>query len=214
MHETSLRSEESSELVGERGKLSMFRTPLALTKHFSAYGERQEGTQQVERLEIAALRDVDNGDTNYQGMEQAFALAVADYRAGFEEDAPAAAVARALLDLCWGAWVGHFDEEIEELCVRDKAADTSAASGAFLWHRYLNESSFGLGEKHRAFAAAATRGPIAASSSNGAAATGAFGFSELGAEEQTDVKKVQEALAKLRRQKVNFTALPPASGAN
>ena len=154
--------------------------------------------RQVERLEIAAFRSIgDEGSSSFQGMEVTFAAAVADYRAGLEGqfDAPAAAVARPLLDLCWGAWAGHFDEEIEELCVRDKAADTSAASGAFLWHRYLNESSFGLGEKHRAFAAAATRGPIAASSSNGAAATGAFGFSELGAEEQADVKKAQEALA-------------------
>ena len=216
MHETSLRSGESSdELVGKRGKLSMFRTPLALMKRFSASGEHQgDDERKVERLEIAALRGIgDEDSSSFQGMEIAFATAVADYRAGLEGqlDAPAAAVARALLDLCWGAWVGHFDEEIEELCVRDKAADTSAASGAFLWHRYLSESSGGLGEKHRAFAAAATRGPIAASSSNGAAATGAFGFSELGAAEQADVKKVQEALAKLRRQKVNFTALPPAS---
>ena len=73
-------------------------------KHFSASGGDKEGTPETERLQVAALRDVGNGDSIGQGMEQTFTSAVSNCRAAFEEDKPATAVARALLDLCWGAW--------------------------------------------------------------------------------------------------------------
>ena len=82
------------------------------------------------------------------------------------------------------------------------------APGGFLWHRYLNDDSWTLGAKYRAFAAAATKGPVAAQGGDRGDGAGAFGMSEFGLDERAEAKKIQDLLSAMRRKTVTFSSAP------
>ena len=164
-----------------------FRAPMDVLKRFSATGEH-----------AGSFGDVGDNDEGRGGFASEFALQVAEYQERLGD-----AAAKALTDLLWGLWSGEFDDAIASLCAADLAPQP--APGGFLWHRYLNDASSGLGEKYRAFAAATTKGPVAADES---AAPGALGMSEFGLEEREDAKKIQELVSAMRRKTVTFASAP------
>ena len=75
-----------------------------------------------------------------------------------------------------------------ELCLTD--ARPSAASGAFLWHRYLQDSPKELGAKYRTFQAACEAGPIAAGQ-DPAQEAAPMGLSELPEAEQAEARRAR-----------------------
>ena len=107
-HEAQLINE------GALSCVSMFRTPQALMKRFAASGEG--GLVEAFRADSAPLH----------GMENAFALPVAEYRDMDSHDA----TAKTLIDFMWNVWCGCFDDDIMELCVQDMQSSTVA--GPFL----------------------------------------------------------------------------------
>jgi len=171
----------------------MFRTPLALMKHFSASGE--QGI-------VAKFRD-DDADPE-QGMESLFAISVADYR----DQEIHNATEQALIDLMWGCWNGTFDDELTDLCTKDTT--TQAGVTNFLWHRYLQESEHEIGSKYRAFVAISQGGPI----STDVAAPSLVGTTEFSDDVREELQEVQKLLMKLRRDTVTFVQLPTIGGAS
>ena len=121
----------------------MFRTPLAVMKHFSASDE--QGLVATFRKPEKAIE---------HGFESTFVVPVVDFRDQEGHDAKT----KTLIDFMWSVWCGSFDEEILELCVQDMQQNSGA--GAPLWHRYLQDSAQDMGVKYRAFVAACTAGPI------------------------------------------------------
>ena len=185
LHEVELLSRELLASV------EMFRTPLALVKRFAASGAKG----------LAAAYRFENSNTP-DGLENLLALPVAIYRDDEIHDAKT----RALIDFLWALQSRAFDDEILELCNQNMLGNTTN----FLWHRYLNESSQGMGLKYRAFVDACTKGPIPQESRGG----GLIGTSELTESDQQDLKKTQELLKNLRRKTVTFVALPSIGGAS
>jgi hypothetical protein len=171
--------------------VEMFRTPLALVKRFAASG--------VQGL-AANFRSAQSASAD--GLENALALTVAEYRDLAIQDTKA----RALIEFLWSLRSGPFDEEIMELC----SQDMQNINFSFLWHRYLKESPQMMGVKYRAFVDACTAGPIAAES----AAQIFMGTSELTEADMEDLKHTQELLLALRRNTVTFVALPTIGGAS
>ena len=102
--------------------VAMVRTPLTVLKHFSASGEGGL---------VAAFRRSDSAVT--EDFETKYAVLVADYR----DQAIHAKKTQALIDFMWGVWSGKFDDEINDLCIHDM----QNTHPAFLWHRYLREST-------------------------------------------------------------------------
>ena len=149
-----------------------------------------------------SLGDVGDNHEEREGFAAEFAVKVAEHQKGFGEDA----TAKALTDLLWGLWSGDFDDSIASICAADAAPQS--APGGFLWHRYLNDDSSTLGAKYRAFAAAATKGPVAAQGGNGGDGAGAFGMSEFGLEERAEAKKIQDLVSAMRRETVTFISAP------
>ena len=171
----------------------MFRTPLALMKHFSASGE--QGI-------VAKFRD-DDADPE-QGMESLFAISVADYR----DQEIHNATEQALIDLMWGCWNGTFDDELTDLCTKDTT--TQAGVTNFLWHRYLQDCENEMGSKYRAFVAISQGGPI----STDVAAPSFVGTTEFSDDVKEEIREVQKLLMKLRRDTVTFVQLPTIGGAS
>lgn len=94
-----------------------------------------------------------------------------------------------------------------DLCSQDMRSTTTAST--FLWHRYLQDSTEGLGCKYRAFAAACTAGPIPAAPGAGDLV---MGTSHLGDAAKEDIVRVSEAVKTLRRKTVAFVPLPTVGG--
>ena len=161
-------------------ELAMLRTPLSLVL---AYGEEGPGTM------AATIR---SGEVSASGecLETMFAVAVTTQREKFEEEPKK----QFFVDILWGVWSGAYDDEIQDLVVRD----LHSTSPSFLWHRYLIDCKGELGVKYRAMLAACTAGPIIAASGAVTAPT-VMGTSELGEAEKQELKKVQALLMTLRR---------------
>ena len=178
------------------GKLEKFRSPLMIVRNFSASGE-------------AVLADSFRQCTSFQGpdtMETAYASAIAKHRddQGSKQ--------KAAIDVLWGLWSGLFDDEISELAAQELQGHT----GAFLWHRYCNDSNKELGSKYRAMVAAYSAGPIASgeAAASGADIVAVLGTSELGDAEKEELSQLQQSLKRMRRKTVTFTALPVVGGAS
>ena len=154
-----------------------------------------------EQSRAAAIRKGDSAPG--EGLENEFALPVAEFRDRPEHDMKV----QTLIDVLWGVWCSTFDDEITELCSQELQ---TAAQPAFLWHRYLQESTEGLGAKYRAFSAACTSGPIPATSG----APLIIGTSELEEADKEDLLRVAETLKTLRRNTVTFVPLPTIGGAS
>ena len=107
----------------------MLRTPLTLTKHFSASSEGGL---------VSTFRKADSASG--EGMENMVAVKVAGFRGQGTQDAQTCALA----DLMRGVWSGAFGDEVMELCQQDMAT-TGNATTAFLWRRYLKETSKHMG---------------------------------------------------------------------
>ena len=193
MHEADLLDRSMAQHV------QMFVTPAAVVKHFSATGEDGLVDQHLK-----AASGATGGSLN-----ECFAVKVAEYR-----DAQVNVFkVQMLLDLIWGTWAGVYEEDFEQLATQECVS----GSGAFLWHRHLSDSSAELGLKYRAFLAACSVGPVAvASAASGASAVAVAGVgaSELGESDQKEFKRVQELLLSMRRQSVNFIAMPIVGGAS
>ena len=85
LHEVSLLA------VVEESEVSMFRTPLAVVKHFSASGEAGLASQ------------FRNGESNSDGdFEHRFALQFAEFR-----DVLNVQKTQALVDFMWSVWGRH-----------------------------------------------------------------------------------------------------------
>ncbi|CAK0819347.1 unnamed protein product [Prorocentrum cordatum] len=177
--------------------VSIFRSPLAVLKHFSATGEEDGLAAQFRRDETPTR---DSGG----GFENTFAVPVANYRDQQGQDGKTQAV----IDFARGVWAGHFDAELEELC----AQDLQGGAPGFLWHRYLNESTKEMGVKYRALVAACSAGPIPADPAAKSASGVVLGASELEDGDQEELRKTQELLISLRRKTVSFVALPSVGG--
>ena len=186
LHELSLVSR------GSVPETEMFRTPLALAVHFTASGEN--GLMASFRAGEASASE---------GFETLYALRVAEYRGEECRDGKAVAA----MDFLWNMWAGEFDEEINELITQEMK---NCAATSFLWHRYLSESPKQMGVKYRALVESCAAGPILP-------ATGGpiiLGASELGDEEQEELKRTQEMLLKLRRNSISFETLPTIGGSS
>ena len=187
MHELSLMSQVS---VAE---VEFFRTPLTIVSRFSASGE------------TGLMTSYRAGDVSAsEGFESMFALRVAEYRDAEGIDGKAAAA----IDFLWTLWCGPFDEEIKEIIAEE--LQSNGAVG-FLWHRYLSESTKEMGLKYRAFVEACAAGPIVPAAGGQQSIVGA---SELGEEDQAELRKVQDMLMMLRRKSVSFEFLPSIGGAS
>ena len=187
LHEASLVSQSLTQAVAP------FRTPLDIWEKFAA---TPTGQQSI----VAAIRNGDKAPG--EGLENQFALAVAEYRDKPTHDLKA----QTLIDLIWAVWCTTFDDEILELCSQEMQ---TASQTSFLWHRHLQDSAEGLGSKYRAFTAACTGGPIPAATS----APLSFGSSELGDADKEDLLHVAQTLKTLRRKTVSFISLPALGGA-
>ncbi|CAK0811629.1 unnamed protein product, partial [Prorocentrum cordatum] len=188
MHEAAMIDKDMAPTV------SMFRSPLAIVKHFSASGEKGLA---------AAFRRGESSDNT--GLENMFAVPVAEYR----DQQGREARAQALIDFAWAVWAGHFDEELQELA----AQDLQGGAAAFLWHRYFTDSAKEMGVKYRALTAACAAGPISTGTAEGGASGVATGAPELAEADQEDLKKTKDLLLSLRRKSVSFAALPSVGGA-
>ena len=98
-----------------------------MTKRFSATGETGL---------VAFFRNTDK--SLEVGFEGTFAAPVADHRDQEQHDAKS----RALTAFAWSLWSGAFDE-IMQLCAQYMQ---NIAISPFLWHRYLQENTNGVGE--------------------------------------------------------------------
>ena len=172
-------------------KVSMFKSPMAVMKHFSASGEESV---------VAEFRK--QGSASGEGLESMFALAVAKHC----DDSGSDPRVQPLIDIMWGAWSGVFNAEFEDLATQDLNGKTG-----FLWHRYFTDSSHEMSNKYRAFLAACQAGPISAPGE--AAGPIVMGTSDLSEQDKLEVKKLKDVLLSLRRKSVNFTALPAVGGA-
>ena len=108
MHEVSLM------VAASVVDAEMFRTPLAIVAHFSAFGEKGLMASFLDR----------EADSASEGFESMFALRVADYRD------TVCVKAKAAIDLLWPMWSCQFDGEIKELIVKEMKS--TAAAGGFL----------------------------------------------------------------------------------
>ena len=169
-----------------------FRTPLGIWQKFQ--------TPVGEQSLIAAIRK--GASAPGEGMESQFALKVAEFRDQTQHDVKV----QTLIDLLWGVWSSTFDDEFMELALQEMSDTTPAA---FAWHRYLQDSTEGLGLKYRAFTTACTSGPIPAASG----AEFLMGTSHLGEEDRENFLRLSEALKTMRRKTVNFISLPADGGA-
>ena len=97
------------------------------------------------------------------------------------------------------------DDEIMDLCLQDMQNN----GNNFSWHRYLTDSSQGMGTKYRAFVDAISSGPIAPGKGQMD-----IGKSELTEADQEELEQVQDALKTFRRKTVSFVALPKIGGAS
>ena len=186
LHEAWLVNESLAQAVAP------FRTPLGIWQKFQ--------TPVGEQSLVAAFRKGDSAPG--EGLENQFALAVAEFRDQDQHDIKV----QTLIDLLWGVWCSTFDDEFMELCSREMNA---TAPSAFLWHRYLQDGKEGLGFRYRAFTAACTSGPIPAASG----AELVMGTSHLGDADKEDLLRVSEALKTMRRKTVGFVPLPAVGGA-
>ena len=172
-----------------------FASPGAILQEFSASGE-----QSLVNQYLTAASGATSGSLN-----ECFAVKVAEYR----DSQCSAPKVQLLLDMMWGTWAGVFEEEFEQLATHE----CQSGSAAFLWHRHLSDSSAELCQKYRAFLAACSVGPVAAASGASLSVAG-VGASELAENDQLEFKRTRELLNSLRRQSVNFTALPLVGGAS
>ena len=157
--------------------VSVFRTPMAVMKSFSATGEKGL---------VATFRDSDKSAE--LGFEGTFAVQVADFRDQEKHDAKA----RALIGFFWGVWSGAFDDEFMELCIQDMH---NIAATTCLWHRHLQDSTSDMGTKCRAFVEVCHGGPI----SSDLGVLSFVGTSELAEDVKEEVQQVQKRLMEIRR---------------
>ena len=134
-------------------------------------------------------------------LNECFADKVAQYR-----NSVCTSKVQMLMDMMWGIWSGAFEKQFQHLAFRECSA-AAAGSAPFQWHRHLSHSDDELSLTYRAFLAVCKVGPVIA-------APGAAGAPESDetATWQEESKPVQESFLSLRRQSVNFVALPKFRG--
>ena len=150
---------------------------------------------------VQAASDATSGSLN-----ECFAVKAAQYR----DEHDGVPKVQLSIDLLWGTWAGVYEEEFEQLATQECVS----GSPAFLWHRYLSDSSAELGLKYRAFLAASAVGPVAAAPGASQNKMAGVGASELGEGDQQEFKKAQELLMVLRRQSVTFGSLDAIGAAS